>query len=773
VDNFGAYSNPTTMKKTIHALLLLCTVCSLSLNAQIYDWTTFYTGEAQERFICHSPDGSVYALGSFQGTLSQSDFSITADLGGSDIYLTKMNNQGAVQWLQRLGGTNYDGARKIVADSEGNIYALIDTQNLPLVLSNGLTLNHNQPSYSNYVVKFDSNGTYMWHMAFPGLSDIAVADNAVYCSLSSAGLVKLSQASGAQLASFNTPGLNMQKIVATADGRIASTTLLYSSVTMPDGSSLYNSGMGIAINIFGDNAQDYGIVCLDTTLNFQWSQQLCASLSQAQLTADDAGNIYTTLSINYEATIDDSLITVPAGQNSRKLIISLSNVGTVNWITHYDNGTDGIKSAIGTENGVIVGADNYQGITISDGSTFYNGSQDGMILAFNSDGSVNFADFIGRTNYQANIFSFSKDEVGNYYAGAYTNNTNFYIGCNYYENQQSSAFILKFHEGDRSAPTPAIVNNGGVLTATPAFEGSITWYQQGNSTPVGTGNTYIPTQIGIYSVTYTNDYGCSATSSETIIQQLDSEEPVLNCSTNADLMAGELCTGLAEIVVTATDNSGVASITNSFNDQGASVLAEFPVGSTIITFTATDGFGNASTCDVAVNVMDVDAPTISCPPSVDAETLTNDIELTIGEAVAADNCGAVSVTNSFSASADAAGIYPVGTTTVIYTASDDAGNTSSCEVAVNVTAISAVIELSAASIQVWPNPASKQVTISMNQPWFGQIILRAADGKLIRDWTQAQSENLRIPLSLDGIPSGMYFIEVQGSEILRTKLVIE
>ena len=171
--------------------------------------------------------------------------------------------------------------------------------------------------------------------------------------------------------------------------------------------------------------------------------------------------------------------------------------------------------------------------------------------------------------------------------------------------------------------------------------------------------------------------------------------------------------------------------------------------------------------------MDVDAPTISCPPAVEAETLTGDIELTIGEAVAADNCGAVSVTNSFSASADAAGIYPVGTTTVIYTASDDAGNTSSCEVAVNVTAISAVIELSAASIQVWPNPASNQVTISMNQPWFGQIILRAADGKLIRDWTQAQSENLRIQLSLDGIPSGMYFIEVQGSEILRTKLVIE
>ncbi|MFN5621858.1 MAG: HYR domain-containing protein [Flavobacteriales bacterium] len=762
------------MKKSLLALVVLCSTLSLSMNAQIYDWATFYTGEAQERFICHSNDGSVYAIGGFQGTFSHGDFSITADLGGYDVYLTKMNSEGTVQWLQRLGGTNYDGGRKIVADSEGNIYALIDTQGLPLILPSGLTLTHNIPTSAVYVVKFDSNGTYIWHTAFAGLSDIAVADNSVYCSLFSTGIVKISQASGAQLASFNTPGMNTLKITATADGRVAATTFIYGSVTLPDGSTLYNSGMGIAVNIFGDNASDYGIICLDTALTFQWSQQLCASLSPAQLTADDAGNIYTTLSISYEATIDDSLITVPVGQNSRKLIVSLSNEGTVNWITHYDNGTDGIKSAIGTADGVIVGADNFQGITISDGSTFYNGSQDGMILALNSDGSVDFADFIGRTINSTNIFSFSKDAVGNYYAGAFTNNTNFYIGCNYYENQTSYTFVvLKFHEGDRSAPTPTIVNDGGVLTATPAFTGTINWYQQGNSTPIGTGSTYIPTQIGFYSVSYTNEYGCSATSGDVVIQQLDSEEPVLSCSTNADLMAGELCTGLAEIVVTATDNSGVASIINSFNDQGATVVAEFPVGSTTITFTATDGFGNASTCDVAVNVMDVDGPSITCPASVDAETLTNEIALTVGEAVAVDNCGSVAISNSFSANADASGTYPVGTTTVIYTASDDAGNSASCEVTVNVTAISSVSELSASHLEVWPNPASDHVTVNMNQPWFGRIVLRASDGKLMREWNQAQSENLRVDLPLDGIASGIYFIEVQGNQNLRSKIIIE
>ena len=49
-----------------------------------------------------------------------------------------------------------------------------------------------------------------------------------------------------------------------------------------------------------------------------------------------------------------------------------------------------------------------------------------------------------------------------------------------------------------------------------------------------------------------------------------------------------------------------------------------------------------------------------------------------------DNCGVASVINDFNSTADASGTYPVGTTTIIWTVTDDSGNTATCEQTVTV-----------------------------------------------------------------------------------------
>lgn len=67
-------------------------------------------------------------------------------------------------------------------------------------------------------------------------------------------------------------------------------------------------------------------------------------------------------------------------------------------------------------------------------------------------------------------------------------------------------------------PTPAIVNNSGVLS-TGSF-GSYQWYQNGSAIPGATSATYIPTVNGNYSVRVTNANGCSATSAEVAITGL-------------------------------------------------------------------------------------------------------------------------------------------------------------------------------------------------------------------------------------------------------------
>ena len=765
----------TMITKKPYLVFVLITVLLNQSNAQvIYDWTSFLSGgTVYERFISYSDDGSVYAIGSFEGTISNNDLSITADLGGYDVYLTKMNSEGEVVWLKRVGSGTYDGGRDAATDSEGNVYFVVDTQGGPLTLPNGLVLSNSQGGI--FILKFDTNGTFVWHQTIPALQQIEVTNSSIYVTQFGGQILRLSTENGSQLASYALSSANALKVIATNDGRIAVTAGIYSESTFPDGTTFYNSGMGIAINQFGQNEIDYGIVCLDTALNYLWAHQLCSSHSEATITSDDEGNIYATVGISYEATFDGVTVPSPESGIYTKVILRYAPDGIASWTqTFNQTQSTGPRAIIGTQNGVIVIGENYGIATLSDGSVINSpGSQDAMIVGYNSDATTAFVDLIGRYSYQTTIFSVDKDNNGNYYAGGYNNSTNFFVGCNFFENQSAPAFFLRFHPGDRSVATPAIVNNGGTLTATPEFNGTINWYLEGNTTPVATGAVFNPTQIGFYYVTYTNEFNCSAASATILIQELDTTAPEISCTTSADVMAGDLCTGLAQLEISATDNSGVPTITNSFNDQGGSVLAEFPIGSTTIVFTATDFFGNASTCEVAVNVMDGDAPTITCPANVNAETLTTDIELTIGQALAADNCSDVEVSNSFNMTSDATGLFPIGTTVVTYTALDAAGNSSTCDVEVIVTAISPVIEQAGTIAELWPNPAQNHVTLRLNKSWFGQLSILNSEGRIVTSWNNIQTQNQLILLSVSDLPSGFYVLEGYGSETIRTRFIVE
>jgi hypothetical protein len=169
--------------------------------------------------------------------------------------------------------------------------------------------------------------------------------------------------------------------------------------------------------------------------------------------------------------------------------------------------------------------------------------------------------------------------------------------------------------------------------------------------------------------TATDIHGNSSTC-EQIVTVNDTEAPTIDCpdhvSVNND--PGECSAALTVTAALATDNCGIESITN----DGTLTYA---VGTTTVTHTATDIHGNSSTCEQFVTVTDNELPLITCP----ADTAVNNdpgecfAALTVPAASAADNCGIQSITNNGSMT------YPVGTTTVIHTATDIHGNTATCE----------------------------------------------------------------------------------------------
>jgi hypothetical protein len=123
---------------------------------------------------------------------------------------------------------------------------------------------------------------------------------------------------------------------------------------------------------------------------------------------------------------------------------------------------------------------------------------------------------------------------------------------------------------------------------------------------------------------------------------------------------------------TATDDIGIQSVTRS----GVSAGNLFPIGVTTITWTATDVFGNQTVKTQKITVVDTEKPSLVAPPNVVVRVANGATSATVsdaqlGSATASDNSGSVTVTRT---GVPAGNVFPVGRTTITYTAVDAAGN---------------------------------------------------------------------------------------------------
>src|SRR5690606_31461246 len=116
----------------------------------------------------------------------------------------------------------------------------------------------------------------------------------------------------------------------------------------------------------------------------------------------------------------------------------------------------------------------------------------------------------------------------------------------------------------------------------------------------------------------------------------------------------------------AADNCILASFNGSHNSGD-----RFPVGTTTVTYTATDGTGNTATASFTITVRDTGAPVVTSVPASD----------TIGACIAAytytmptgsDNCSAVTVIQT--AGLPSGSIFPAGTTVNTFELRDTYGN---------------------------------------------------------------------------------------------------
>jgi hypothetical protein len=220
----------------------------------------------------------------------------------------------------------------------------------------------------------------------------------------------------------------------------------------------------------------------------------------------------------------------------------------------------------------------------------------------------------------------------------------------------------------------------------------------GNISGVGTrsdnASLNAPWPLGTTTITWT--FTDAANNVKTCTQNVvvtDNDAPVLHCATlstiNYNTYAPNCNNDTDVSVPVAVDNCDGNISGVGIRSDNASMNAQWPLGTTTITWTFTDAANNVKTCMQTVTVADDDAPVLDCATlstinyNTDAPNCNNDIDVSVP--VAVDNCdGNISGVGTRSDNGSLNAPWPLGTTTITWTFTDAANNVKTCTQTVTV-----------------------------------------------------------------------------------------
>jgi hypothetical protein len=260
-----------------------------------------------------------------------------------------------------------------------------------------------------------------------------------------------------------------------------------------------------------------------------------------------------------------------------------------------------------------------------------------------------------------------------------------------------------------TSPADITVNNDpGLPTAVVNFASATATDNSGSATVTQTagpasGSAFA---LGTTTVSWTaTDAAGNSASASTTVTVTDNEAPVVTApaaiAVNTD--AGQPTAVVNFSAATATDNVEVDSIVQTAGPASGSAFA---LGTTTVSWTATDAAGNSASASTTITVVDNEKPVILVPSDVTEEATGTQTLVAIGQATATDNVGVVSITS------DAPATFGLGDTTVIWTATDGAGNSSSATQIVTVEDTTAPTSTFSQQVaELWP-PNKKMVLVA-------------------------------------------------------------
>lgn len=177
-------------------------------------------------------------------------------------------------------------------------------------------------------------------------------------------------------------------------------------------------------------------------------------------------------------------------------------------------------------------------------------------------------------------------------------------------------------------------------------------------------------------ITLTDQQGNSNTC-VTLLTPIDTEVPTITCPSPAPINNGSNCTyALANFGTSALVLDNCANYTIS---QTPAPGTSVQTGTHLIELEVMDAGGNTANCSFNLTVIETVSPTITCPSTIS----TCDPLVNYTAPSFSDNC-AVAMAQTDATGLTSGDIFPIGFTTLTYTATDSSGNSSSCSFQIHV-----------------------------------------------------------------------------------------
>lgn len=291
-------------------------------------------------------------------------------------------------------------------------------------------------------------------------------------------------------------------------------------------------------------------------------------------------------------------------------------------------------------------------------------------------------------------------------------------------------------------------------------------------------DTFDCSNIGNNTVVLTvTDVNGNSDTCTAIVTVEDNTSPVLVCQ-DFTLELGPDGTAMLDpndVIASNTDNCGIATVAVDVNEFSCADIGT-PV--TVQVFTS-DVNGNLSTCTAVVTVVDLLEPVLTCPVDQTVDPGAGNLFYIVpdyfatGEATAIDNCtDPVAITTQ-----DPAAGTPLtdGTYTIALTATDEYGNTATCEFELTVESILGVGDNNAniGSLQMYPNPAKHSVTIGNPQSLsLESLSIFDLRGRMVKS-IDLRNMGTQKTIDVSEMAAATYLVIIQGENGQITKRLIK